>query len=125
AQVPYESGRGLLERWVMEQKGPIADQIALAAIRQESPAAASDPTVRNAAYERCANEPRLLKTAAAVILERAEASPSTTTWQEGGMFLELACADPAAMPEPLKPLLDWLVENAPAFAQTETLPDTL
>lgn len=29
------------------------------------------------------------------------------------------------MPDPLKPLLDWLVENAPGLAQTGTFPDTL
>lgn len=123
-QSPYQSGRGVLERWVIEQEAPFADTLALAAVKEESPAS-SEQTVRNAAYERCRTRPKLLKDVAASMIERTETSASQATWQEVATFLQLACPVPATLSEPLKPLLHWLVERAPEYGPTPTLPDAL
>ncbi|MGH3004417.1 MAG: hypothetical protein ACRDOS_00635 [Gaiellaceae bacterium] len=121
----YETGRGVLERWVIEQESSVAADLALAAVKQETPASASNQTVREGAYLRCASDPKLLKAAAAAMVERTETTPTRETWIEVTTFLDRTSPGAATVPPSLEPLLDWLVEQAPRFAQSTTFPDAL
>ncbi|HXF50527.1 MAG TPA: hypothetical protein VNM43_02455 [Dehalococcoidia bacterium] len=124
ANAQYEGARHILETWILEQQGEIADAFAVQVVRGETPGAGPSD-VRQAAYRRCGVSQRALMEASTAVLARLDGSPSVQTWQMASEFVEVACEGKASPPDPVVPLVEKLLELAPSYAPVDALPPQL
>jgi len=118
ANPQYESPRHMLEMWVLEQDGKLADDFAIDVVAGQTPRS-NLPEVRQAAYRRCTGSKRALEGASKVVLAQLEGSPSATTWQTASDFVESTCQSQASPPHPVVPVVEKLLELAPSTAPVE------
>jgi len=120
ANAQYEGARHILEAWILDQEGEVADAFAVQVVRGETPKAGLSD-VRQAAYRRCAVSQRALEQASKLAVAQLDASPSAQTWQMASEFVEVACEGKASPPDPIVPVVEKLLELAPSHAPVDTL----
>jgi hypothetical protein len=124
ATAQYESGRRVLELWVLGQDGKVGEDFAIAVIADET-LMASDTAVRASAFQRCRASARVLEEVAATVARGLKEEPSTATWNRGAEFVEEVCRNARDAPQPVVPIVRRLVEVAPQHGQLDPLPPEL